>query len=203
MKRIIPLLLVVVCFVASGVTEAIVVENNSFELPGTDKQANWENVPGWSSDTVAGDSGVETGYSATDGDWTAFMMGSDPSVWQLIDHTIGAGEIYELTLDARVTWLGVDFQMDLYYDDGGTRVLAATQTVTLGDDMAAFSLTFNADDVGASIGNKIGIELNNVTATGGSWLGIDNVTVTVVPEPISLALLSAGVLGLFRRRKRI
>lgn len=203
MKRNISLLLVVVCFVGAGVAKAIVVENNSFEQPGTDKQTNWENVPGWSSDTVAADSGVETGYGPTDGDWTAFMMGGDPSTWQLTDHTIAAGEIYELSLDAHVTWLGVDFQMDLYYDDAGTRVQAATRTVTLGDDMAAYSLTFNADDVAASIGNKIGIELNNVTATEGSWLGMDNVSLTVVPEPMTIALLSAGALGLVRRRKRM
>ena len=47
--------------VAAPMGEMIVVENHSFELPGTEKQTNFENVPGWSTDTPATDSGVETG----------------------------------------------------------------------------------------------------------------------------------------------
>jgi len=48
-------------------------------------------VPGWSSDTIAVDSGVETGWGATDGEWTDFLRADDPSVWQLTSHVLAAG----------------------------------------------------------------------------------------------------------------
>jgi hypothetical protein len=192
--------------VAGGtvLAEPITVENSSFELPGTSKQKSWENVPGWNSDTVAADSGVETGYTPTEGDWTAFLMRADPSVYQLTDHTIAAGEIFTLTVDARITWLATHLQMDLYYDDGGNRMQAATDTVALGDAMAEYSLVFAADDVPASIGHGIGIEFNNVTAEDGSWLGLDNVRLDVVPEPSTFVLAALGLLGLwlYARRRR-
>ncbi|MCK4292397.1 MAG: lamin tail domain-containing protein, partial [Planctomycetes bacterium] len=151
----------------------ITVENASFELPGTDKQNNWGNVPGWSSDTVAADSGVETGYNPTDGDWTGFLMGSDPSAWNLTDHTIAAGDVFTLTLDAQENWAAPDFQLALYYDDAGSRVTAASKDVKLtGAPKQEFSLSFTADDLPGSIGNKIGIELDNI---GDGWAGFDNV----------------------------
>lgn len=34
-------------------------------------------IPGWSSDTAAFDSGVETGWTPTDGNYTAFLMSGD------------------------------------------------------------------------------------------------------------------------------
>ena len=50
---------------------AVPVENASFELPGTEKIKGWNgegvtgtpavDIPGWASDTVVADSGVETG----------------------------------------------------------------------------------------------------------------------------------------------
>ena len=45
------------------VMDAVTIDNFSFELPGTVKLTNWEFVPGWSSDTIAVDSGVETGQA--------------------------------------------------------------------------------------------------------------------------------------------
>jgi len=151
------------------------VENSSFELPGTEKQSGFDNVPGWSTDTLCEDSGVETGYTPTDGEWTTYLMGGDPSVWQLTDRTIVQGDVYELKVDARITWQATTLQMSLYYVDRGVRVPVATSEVALADAMQEYTLAFSADDVPASIGRKIGIEFANVTAEGGNWLGLDNV----------------------------
>ena len=79
----------------------------SFELPGETKQSNFENVPGWNTDTPAADSGVEPPGSwpgVTDGEVAGFMMGSDPSVWNLTDHVIASGEEILLQIDLQDNW---------------------------------------------------------------------------------------------------
>src|SRR4030042_2219434 len=110
------LLFVFVIGILAGVTWAapIAVVNPSFELPGTEKIKGWNgegvggtpavDIPGWSSDTIVADSGVETGWGATDGEWTAFLMGGDPSVWQLTSYVIGADDVIELKVDAKNNW---------------------------------------------------------------------------------------------------
>lgn len=149
----------------------VTVENYSFELPGTQKQQNWENVPGWNSDSRASDSGEESAYSPTDGLWRGFLMSSDPSVWNLTDHTILDGEKFQLAIDARSS---DNFKISLYYDNEGSRVVMAAKIVDPGSDYGRFVLTCAADSVPASIGEIIGIELDNIDP-GTSWVGFDNV----------------------------
>jgi hypothetical protein len=171
--------------------EEIAIENFSFELPGTEKIKGWNgegvdgtpavDISGWSSDAVVVDSGVETGYAPTDGDWTAFLMSGDPSVWQLTDYTISNGDVLEMKVDARITWAATTLQMALYYDDNGTRIPAATSEVTLTDDMQEYSLSLSAADVPESVGKKVGIEFSN-SSTGDTWIGLDNVRLTVSSE---------------------
>ncbi|KPL22395.1 MAG: hypothetical protein AMJ75_08145 [Phycisphaerae bacterium SM1_79] len=157
------------------------VENSSFELPGTDKQAGFDNVPGWNTDGPCADSGVETGYTPTDGDWTAYLMSGDPSVWQLTGHTITEDDFLELKVDARITWAATTLLMTLYYDDNGTRVPIATREVTLTDAMQEYSLLFSAAGAPASVGNQIGIEFSNVSS-GDTWIGLDNVRLVAPTE---------------------
>jgi hypothetical protein len=171
--------------------QEITVENFSFELPGTEKIKGWNgegvadtpavDIPGWSSDTVVVDSGVETGYTPTDGDWTAFLMSGDPSVWQLTDYTISNGDVLKLKVDGRITWAATTMQMTLYYDDIGARVPAATDEVTLTDDMQEYTLSLSAADVPESVGKKVGIEFSN-SSTGDTWIGLDNIRLTVSGE---------------------
>jgi beta-glucanase (GH16 family) len=157
----------------------ITVVNSSFEEPGTVKYNNWESIPGWSSDTVAADSGVESG--GTNGAWQGFLMGSDPAVWQLTDHVLGAGETLTLTVDATVTAGATALTMTLYYDNAGSRVTAATQQVSLTSGWQTFTLIFNADAVPAAIGKRIGILLDNPSGVS-DWIGIDNIRFSVEEE---------------------
>ncbi|MEN6575146.1 MAG: LamG-like jellyroll fold domain-containing protein [Phycisphaerales bacterium] len=159
----------------------IEIENPSFELPGTSKQTNFTNVPGWSTDTVAADSGVETGYTPTDGTWTAFLRGeaTDPSIWQLTNHEIVRGDVFELKVDARSTSAATTLRMTLYYDDNGVRTVAATQDVTITDTMTAYTLSLDSTTVPASAGHKIGVEFANVTGSG-TWLGLDLVRLELI-----------------------
>jgi hypothetical protein len=164
---------------------AVAVENASFELPGTEKIKGWNgegvagtpaiDVPGWASDTAVADSGVETGYSATDGEWSAFLKGADPSVWQLTNYTIEAEDVFELQVDARNTWLGTTLRMIIFYCEEGIRVPVAFADVAVADEMQTFSLTFDAKEAPDAVGKMIGVEFDNVTTEGESWIGLDNV----------------------------
>jgi hypothetical protein len=170
---------------------AIAVENFSFELPGTVKIKGWNgegaagtpavDIPGWRSDTAAADSSVETGWTPTDGLWTAFVKAGDPAVWQLTNHTIAAGEVFELKVDARITGGATMLLMVLYYDNAGVRIPAAIQGVPLTQSMQEYTVTFNAAQAPACVGKKIGIEFTNVSpSTPANWLGIDNVRLSLV-----------------------
>jgi len=162
-------------------SEAVAVENASFELPGTDKQKGFENVAGWSTDGPCADSGVETGYTATDGDWTAYLMSGDPSVWQSTGHTISEGQVLELKVDARITWAATGMQMIIYYDDGGVRIPVATSDVALTDAMQEYTLSFSGSDVPESVGKNVGVEFSN-SSSGDTWIGLDNVRVEASSE---------------------
>jgi hypothetical protein len=173
----------------AGYRVPTIVENPSFELPGTEKIKGWngegvnntpaEDIPGWSSDTEVVDSGVETGQGPTDGEWTAFLMGGDPSVWQLTDYVIGADDVIELTVDSKITWAATTLQMSLYYDDNGVRVTIASADVELTDEMQTFSLALSAADVPDAVGKQLGVEFNNVTEASSSWLALDSVCLNI------------------------
>jgi hypothetical protein len=190
----------------------LTVPNGGFELPGTGKQTGWDgewpgtlDIPGWSSDTIAVDSGVEASYRAIDGQWSAFLMGDlqsesgqmgDPAIWNLLPYVIQAGDEFVLSLDAWSIWRTTELTMTLYYHEiGGERIPVATQSVPLTDSVQTFRLCFAADDVPEAIGHKLGIEINN---PGAGYAGIDNVR---IPEPTTVLLLGVGGLSLLRRRE--
>lgn len=156
-----------------GAFISVDVENADFSLPGTGKQTNWDNVPGWNSDTTASDSGVEEG----DAGWFAFKMSSDPSVYNLTDHVIADGEEFKINLDASESWNTSQIIVTLYYDAGdGVRNVLADQTFDLLPDNATgtFELITNASS--ASVGAKLGIIIDNVSRDAGDgWVNFSNV----------------------------
>ena len=171
----------------------IAVANYSFELPGTAKIKGWnaegvsgtpaEDIPGWSSDAAATDSGVESDWPGhTDGVWTGFLRGTDSSIWNLLDYYITPGDDFVLYVDSRDNWteaasMPAKLQMTLYYEADGQRVAAATGTAELTTTWNTFSLALTANSVPDSIGHKLGVELINATPTANSWIGLDNVHV--------------------------
>jgi beta-galactosidase len=184
----------IVCLLmAAAISQAasITVENYSFEQPGLEKIKGWDgqcadpgwggleyDIPGWRSDSPSWDSGVESGYTPTDGSWSAFLMAGDPAVWQLTGHVILAATTYRLKVDARTTGGNAgQLKMTLYYDIAGNRIAAASSTTILTGSMAEYSLSFDSATVPAAVGHRLGIEFQNVSG-GGSWLGLDNVRLT-------------------------
>jgi len=170
----------------------IPVENFSFELPGTEKIVGWNgdgtpavDIPGWSSDTAAADSGVESDWPGhTEGLWSGFLMGMDPSIWNPLNYVIKPGDDIVLLVDARDNWtaaaaLPAKLEMTIYRLVDGQRTPLVTNTVELTTAWATYSLEFKANAVPELIGSALGgIELKNVsnaTPENNSWIGLDNV----------------------------
>ncbi len=210
-------LVVVVLLIGSTLAwgiEPIVLENGSFELPGLEKYKCWDgedegavDVNGWTSDANPADSGVETGWGATDGMWTAFLMGGDPSVWQVTDHVIAANEILRLQVDAKNNWSAAPpamIQMSLFaYDEvadpNDPNIITAVRTpicvadMELTDAMQTLTLECVAADVPEAAGYKLGVELTNVTGES-SWIGLDNVRLfSIVPTGINIVWVTENV----------
>jgi len=177
------------------------IENSGFEIPGAEL-TSWEDVPGWNSDSVAANSGVESGLpDSTEGIWTGYLYNGDPSVFNLTEHITQLDDEFILQLDARdrstdnpPALLDISLFLDVY----GGRITIASKTVEVSDSWTTFSIDYFANTFPA-VYNKIGIELANVTPTGESWINIDNIQ--FIPEPATIVLLGFGTLVLIKSRK--
>jgi spore coat protein CotH len=161
--------------------------NPSFEEPGIAKIKGWDgqctdpswtgllyDIPGWSSDAPALDSGVETGYPS-DGLWAAFLMGRDTSMYQITDHLIDTRDNIELTIDARNFWQAPLLKIELFYLDNTSKVTLVSREFSISDVMTAYSISFGASVFPASIGHKFGILFDNISPVSSSWIALDNV----------------------------
>jgi hypothetical protein len=164
-------------------TTPVVLENASFEIPGGEGRHLFNDaaVSGWSIDEPVTDSGVQLDWFNTDGAWGAFLMNGDPTVWQLTQQTIAAGQTYELKLDAGTDQQGTILRATLYYAENGIRVPAASQDLALTGNTQEFSLLLSADEAPDAIGKQLGIEFLNVTEGNSThWVGLDYVTLGIV-----------------------
>ena len=171
----------------------IEVANYSFEQPdsgkiggfngpgsGTKLQTATADVPGWVTDTVVYDSGIETGYSAQDGFYTAYLMGSDTGIWNTTTYKIQTGDIITLRVMGRVTWASTLFHSELYYvGANGKRVTLAASDDPLNSDYSwsEYSVGFAASTTPACVGKNLGVYLKNSSPTASSWAGADLVRI--------------------------
>jgi len=158
----------------------IEVENADFQLPGAGKIPNWETVPGWNSDSPVNDSGVDGPDG--NGNYWGYLWNQEPSVYNLTNHVIAAGEEYKVTLDVWDAWFGWDFfSVTLYYNTGdGIRKVLATKTF----DGVGMGLELTATATEDAVGARLGIELKaNATGNTGwlnnGWTAFDNVRLFV------------------------
>lgn len=110
---------------------------------------------------------------------------------------------------------GASLLLELYYRDAGNNIVPVGNT-TVVYTAAAFPSATHLLDVNVTVpavqttnawaGQNIGIELMSVDGTGTGYWDLDNVRLTEVPEPGSVALLGGGLLGLcfvrWQRRPR-
>ena len=193
----------------------IEVPNYSFEQPdsgkiggfngpgsGTKPQTDSADVPGWATDSTVYDSGIELNQNPQDGQYTAYMEGSDTSIWNTTNYTIKTGDVLSLRVMGRVTWASTVLHSELYYvDASGKRVTLAFSEDALNTDYSWGEYTVGVDisTVPAAVGKKLGVLFKNASPVGSSWVGLDlvrvnaNHTVTAVsgktiqPNVFSLA----------------
>ena len=206
----------------------ITLVNPSFEQPGTDKiSTGWSTVPGWgffNGAATATDSGVEND-SPLDGVMNAYLNAADshagiyPS--QQTAYSISSGEGFQLTFDARYTYGSTgpgggwsqpmsapeQIQADLYYVSGGVPVVFASDVITwdangAGTPWVTYSFTGVAPL--AAAGDLLGVDFQNISADPNyyNWSEVDNVKLSSVPEPASMALIGLGGLALVALRRR-
>jgi len=107
---------------------------------------------------------------------------------------------------------GSTFQISLYYRDGGNNIVNIASTpvtyTAAGFPTATHLIDFNValgevQSGDAWVGRNIGIQLLASGGTGAGYWDLDNVRLSAVPEPGTVALLALGLGGLAFTRWRM
>ena len=183
-----------------------------------------ELVDNWDLDDLDGDSGSpETlaGWSSSGwGDWYDYTDGSgdslfswgwwgDQQIWQNTTATFEADTIYTMTAKARkgdVNMYGFKLQL-IDITDGWVNVVDQENAFvlpTFGDNSPweEFSFDFDTAINPGVVGHTIGVAVTAMTDASGhpvAWIQVDSVS--LVPEPTTVALLGIGGLCCLRRRR--
>ena len=126
--------------------------------------------------------------------------------WQMLaGETISAGNEYQLAFATTLLQVASngDLKASLIYDDEGTltEIYSETFYPFTGEDVGTWtevSLAFTVPDGAAYIGEDIGIQFKQEWR---NWVLVDDVRLDLIPEPMTIALLGLGSLGLLRRRR--
>mgnify|MGYP000862299495 CR=1 FL=1 len=209
------LILAFLAFAAVTRAELLPVPNASFEAPDTTffswDIADWGN-PGFTG-TFSNTAGFGNQITNADGDQMAFMNGDarnvDNNLYVDLNHLL-APATYTLTVGvaARSDSTPSDpantkMELRLFTRVPTLTILAKTEVVysdLSNTELTYYSATLNAADIPASaLGQGFGIWLDSTEGTGGDWT-LDNVTLTMIPEPATMLLMGLGGLGLLKRR---
>ena len=129
-------------------------------------------VPGWSQDGPSNDSGV----ADTEGRWSAELAYNSGAVYQTTTRLMTAGNIFNLTFNAKIAGDSDQITARLFrLDPGNVRTTLATLTSPITGAWEPYTLNYTA--VAADAGLPIGIEFSNSSAAG--WASFDEFALAV------------------------
>ncbi len=200
-------------------TQGASISNGDFETGGAVGGTGFtSSVPtGWSNGTGAsGTAGLlnndQFSLVTSNSPANIAYLTGDRSFTQTIGETVADNLSLQLTFKVGVrnsggTPLPTDFEAGLY-TTGGTELQKATIAQvaggTLTSDLKTVSIQFDAGVGHGQNGQAIEVRLISTTGNTGSQTIFDDVTISVVPEPTTYALVSGlGLLGMaaYRRHK--
>jgi len=157
-------------------------------------------IPGWSDVGLNDISGVQLDPSnAHSGENYALFYGGEPGAYQMTDHTIAAGEIYRVGFYANNIWDAPELTVTLLGDTVGNEWASYTviDNTAWSGEYDYYEIDFEAS--AESVGQALGIQFSAPIPDG--WIFVDDVSLSVVPEPATFTLLGLGVLFLLHKRK--
>ena len=179
--------LVLVCLAGGAQAELIVNGNFDTDLSG------WNYTPGTSGNHTEWYNDVAGGYGGN------ACMGGVTTIWQAnTTHPFAAGETYNISFRASGEG-GTHGLMARFYDGTTNTMLSILEldTEDLGTgspvDFKLYSLSYVVD--ASRVGHTWEIDFDTFGA-GAVWCSVDCVSVTAVPEPGTMVLLSVGLAGL-------
>jgi hypothetical protein len=177
-----------------------------FDAPDSPEIIGWSNFRNGASGPL-NDAGVEAanvGWWL--GDYThqnAAFMSSQDAAYNLSTYIIQAGDVFSIEyIGARWGWLGAgQWTATLFYDSPANVIGSYVQDINsdwLGQGVWYNNTTTGIAATPASVGGALGILL---TSSGTAISQIDEITISVVPEPTTLTLLAMAGFGLFLKRR--
>jgi len=131
-------------------------------------------------------------------------MGQSGSIWQMTDHVIALGDVYHVSWQAQAlsaTATSTATVALINYTDTGDKNPITGVTVTVQpSSWDTFTFDYTPPAGSPYLGKTIGIYLN-CPGNAAEWIAFTDVVVDVVPEPGTLLLASAGLLGLAGGRR--
>ena len=165
----------------------------------------------WDNNETAPLTAVNVTYA--DGRFAVGRAKDYGAIYQTTSETITLDQTYNLTANVFNTYnrdrTNAEVVGRLYYMDGTTRTfITGAEASYSGSAQTEYAvpstMTFDYVGAGAAVGKALGVEFSweGPTTNNGSWIGVDNVSITTVPEPSSAALLGLGGLALILRRRK-
>lgn len=132
---------------------------------------------------------------------------------QWTDQSIASGGEYKLTVAVGKSFFlpasggstgDPTMAIQLIYDDGGSTELLSETIIAASEvqstSLTDFHVTALIGDASPAIDDLLGVRILPVDGTAGSWI-FDNVRLSQVPEPASLALMAIAGVAMMNRRQ--